>query len=79
MSRYCFQVLGHRDTIRLEKSRDMPTMTAVWREVSALAETIGEPGEQLRVTDERGDAIIRIGIASARILARKAASAALRV
>ena len=78
MSRYCFQVLGHRDTIRLEKSRDMPTMTAVWRAVNALAETIGEPGEQLRVTDERGDAIIRIG-ASARILARKAASAALRV
>ena len=65
MAAFTFELLrggtrGFAETI------EVPTETAVWCHVEALALRMGgSPGAVIRVSDDRGEAVVRTGVATA--------------
>jgi hypothetical protein len=61
-----WRLVGQGGEIRRQAHVTMPSMAAIWRELTAIADTFGRPGEVLQVFEPNGDMIIRVGVATAR-------------
>ncbi len=61
-----WRLVSQGGEIRRQANMTMPSLDAVWRELAAIADHFGRPGEVLQILDAHGDMIIRVGIATAR-------------
>ena len=63
--RYDFKVKKSDETIVVMQSLALPDMESLWSEVVALAQTFNEVGSRIIVTNEVGEIVILVGIATA--------------
>jgi hypothetical protein len=61
-----WRLVGQGGEILRQANVALPSMAAIWRELAAIADTFGRPGEVLQVFDPNGAMIIRVGVATAR-------------
>jgi phasin len=61
-----WRLISQAGEIRRQSNVMMPSLSAIWRELAAVADDFGHPGEVLQVLDLHGDMIIRVGVATAR-------------
>ena len=66
MERYDFEVRQGDDTIASERCVELRGSKAVWLRISELASRPYAPGCRISVTDQWGEIIMLIGIATAR-------------
>jgi hypothetical protein len=76
MRQYRLRLIGIDGEARIEKVIEQPSLSAVWRELAVIAEALGRDGEFLRVIDECGEMVIRVGVATARSAAPETRRAA---
>ncbi|HUO54376.1 MAG TPA: hypothetical protein VMU18_06535 [Rhodoblastus sp.] len=60
------RLVGPGGEVRRQASLTTPCLRAIWRELAAIADHFGRPGDILQVFDRNGDMIIRMGVATAR-------------
>ena len=71
MRKFDFLVLSRdNETVRVNRSVELPNSAAAWPIITALAHSLEEPGGSILVRNEAGDAVIRTGIACARSLSK---------
>jgi hypothetical protein len=70
MPEFNCRLISQSGEIRRQKCVTLPSLPAIWRELAAIAQSFGQPGEVLQVMDAGGDMIIRVGVATARCSAR---------
>jgi hypothetical protein len=63
--RYDFKVKKCDETIVVMQSVALPDMESLWSEVVALAQSFNEVGSRIIVTNEVGEIVILVGIATA--------------
>jgi phasin len=61
-----WRLISQAGEIRRQSNVMIPSLSAIWRELAAVADNFGHPGEVLQVLDPHGDMIIRVGVATAR-------------
>ena len=61
-----WRLISQGGEIRRQANVMMPSLSATWRELAAVANDYGHPGEVLQVLDQDGDMIISVGVATAR-------------
>jgi hypothetical protein len=66
MERYDFEVRQGDDTIASERCVELRGPKAVWRRIGELASKSYAPGCRIRVTNQGGEIVMLIGIATAR-------------
>jgi hypothetical protein len=63
--RYDFKVKKCDETIVVMRSVALPDMDSIWSEVVALAQSLNEAGSRIVVTDEAGEIVVLVGVATA--------------
>ncbi|MGO4870720.1 MAG: hypothetical protein ACLPGW_08935 [Roseiarcus sp.] len=66
MDHYKFDVVKDDRTIAATQSVALWNLRAAWPRIAELAKAIDEPGCRIRVTNEAGEIVILVGVASAR-------------
>jgi hypothetical protein len=61
-----WRLVSQNGEMRHQANMTTPSLHDVWRELTALADRFGRPGEVLQVFDAHGEMIIRVGVATAR-------------
>lgn len=61
-----WRLISQGGGIRRQATVLMPSLSAIWPELAAVADNFGHLGEVLQVMDPHGDMIIRVGVATAR-------------
>ena len=69
--RFDFQVVRADRRIIHTESQTLLGIAAVWERVAALAEGVADQGARIHVLDEQGEAIIRVGVVTARASTRR--------
>jgi hypothetical protein len=67
VSHYTFDVVKDDRTIAATQSVALRSLQAAWPRIAELARSVDEPGCRIRVTDEAGEIVILVGVASARL------------
>jgi hypothetical protein len=65
MQRYDFEVVEGDATVATVRSVELPDPTALWARIVELAKDVHAPGRTIRVTNQLGEMVILIGVASA--------------
>ena len=76
MSTYRFRIVSTERAVLAEHDRHLADMPAVWCELVLLSWRVPEAGAHIEVSDEAGEMIIRVGIATARATAARTGAAA---
>ena len=66
MERHDFEVMKGGETIAAVRSVVLRSTRAAWPQIAALAKSIDAPGCRIQVTDQSGEIVILVGVASAR-------------
>jgi hypothetical protein len=66
-SRECFdlEVREGEETVAAVRSIELPNPAALWSRIAELAKAVYAPGRTIRVTNQLGEMVILIGVASA--------------
>jgi hypothetical protein len=65
MQSYDLQVLEGDETVATVRSVELPNPTALWSRIAELAQAVHAPGRTIRVTNQLGEMVILIGVATA--------------
>jgi hypothetical protein len=63
--RYDFKVKKCDESIVVMRSVALPDMDSIWSEVVALAQSLDEAGSRIVVTNEDGEIVVLVGVATA--------------
>ena len=65
MARYDFEVLEGGEAIASVRSIELQNPKALWTRIAELANKVYAPGRTIRVTNQLGEMVILIGVATA--------------
>ncbi len=66
MEHYDFKLRGDDETMVVFRSIALEDMRAVWNMVASLARDVGVSGNRIVVSNEAGEVVILVGVATAR-------------
>lgn len=73
---YSWRLISPNGETRHQETLTLPSLPSVWKELAAIANHFGRPGEVLQVIDGNGEMVIRMGVATARSIAARPLRAA---
>ncbi len=76
MAKFRLRLIADGRSIQNEQTIQSPGGSELWRAVSFFAANHGRDGEYVQATDEDGEMVIRVGVATARSLPVKPRAAA---
>jgi len=65
MPKMILRLVAADGEIRRQEAAVFPSTSAIWVALADIAQELGRPGEFLQVFDDRGEMIIRVGVATA--------------
>ncbi len=66
MEQYDFKLRRDEDTVCVFRSIALENMRAVWAMVASLSRDVGDLGGRIVVTNQAGEVVILVGVATAR-------------